>query len=109
MHKIIAAAILIALAPVASANDAPESASSTMCATMSSLARSTMKLRQVGGDMAMMYNRASEIESDAIRTLAQSLIVEAFKAPRYSSDQMREREATDFASKVFMECVQSNG
>ena len=99
MHKIIAAAILVSLAPAANA--------SPVCNALSELAESVMQARQAGVDMSDMYQSASEGESEKINNIHRQLVRMAFSIPAYNTPEFKDREIRDFKNKAFATCVEA--
>ena len=75
---------------------------------MGSLAESIMNARQVGVSMETMmrvigesnYESGSELEESI-----ESMIIAAYKEPRYSGEGMQKRTTEEFRDKVYRECV----
>lgn len=74
-----------------------EDSRDTECTMVSSLARSVMKSRQDGANMAEMMEGANEV----LRRLA----VEAYSQPRYSSPEYIQKAIDDFSNDAYLACV----
>lgn len=73
---------------------------SEMCETMGKLAEVIMEERQEGAKMRDMYSIVNT-------EIGKGLIREAFKEPRYSTQEMRDRAIVDFGNDVYRECISS--
>ena len=87
---------------------APSAYASSICESVSSLARSTMNARQAGVPMAEIYENGED-EAPEVENIRKSLIRIAYDRPRFSTERYKVEAAEDFASEVFRRCVVARG
>lgn len=88
-----------------------------LCDGISKLATTVMHARQNGADMAKMMSIASKPCTgksgddlklcNLLRPIQQSLVVEAYKQPRYSTTSYQEKATSDFANSMYLACYES--
>lgn len=75
------------------------SASLAMCQPISEFAKAAMEARQAGVPLAQALTVARH------NATMQALIVSAYRKPRYSTWEYRERAAVDFANETLVTCL----
>lgn len=97
-HLILALAIGLASPVAAQTNPAPDT-----CAQFGEMAHSMMLARQNGVPMSTLMAVTPQVDP-ALTTLVQSLIAAAYAIPRFSTEEYRQRAATDFRNEVERAC-----
>lgn len=75
------------------------SASLAMCQPISEFAKAAMEARQAGVPLAQALTVARH------NATMQALIISAYRKPRYSTEQYRERAAVEFANETLITCL----
>lgn len=75
------------------------STSLTLCQPISEFAKAAMEARQAGVPLAQALTVARH------NATMQALIISAYRKPRYSTEQYRERAAVDFANETLITCL----
>lgn len=75
------------------------SASLAMCQPISEFAKELMDARQAGVPLAQALTVANR------NATMEALIVSAYRKPRYSTPDYRERAAVDFANETLIACL----
>lgn len=82
------------------------SASLAMCQPISEFAKELMDARQAGVPLAQALTVARHNATVARHNATvQALIVSAYRKPRYSTPDYRERAAVDFANETLVTCL----
>ena len=87
---------------------APAAHASSVCHSISSLARATMNARQAGIPMDEIYENGED-EAPEVENIRKSLIRIAYDRPRFGTERYKIEAAEDFASEVFRRCVVARG
>jgi hypothetical protein len=74
---------------------------STFCTVIGDLAEAIMTNRQLGIPMSRM------MEINGADDLARLMVMEAYKEPRYSSDEYQRRAVQDFRNEIEVACYQA--
>lgn len=76
------------------------------CDFVHTIATVTMEARQAGISAKEVVDRASKIDVNAsTRALIEATIIDAYKRPRYTSNERKERAVTDFADDAYLVCL----
>lgn len=102
-------AVILALALAGCTSEADEVAvaedrqlAQDLCREMSALAETTMGARQEGVRMADLMDRTRDGE---VGDYSRALITEAYRRPRFQSDEHQQRSIVDFANEVYHACI----
>ena len=71
------------------------------CKMLELLARKHMTARQKGVPMVKLYEIAQN------SAISKKMVIDAFKRPRYSTEEMQQGEIDDFANTYFAACLQA--
>ncbi len=77
------------------------------CKAMEGIGSSIMKARQSGTPMSKSIEIADKAGDPALKKLIESLVIEAYDSPRYSTAGMQGRAQEDFANSVYLRCAKS--
>lgn len=102
MKKYIAI-VAIALAPSAAMAGQPNG---NVCDGLSSIAGSIMKARQSGAGVVDVMDA---VQSNPSHELLESMIIDAYSIPRFSSQKYRDDAVRDFSDQFFVTCVKALG
>jgi len=97
LTTLTASAMLVACAPAM----ADESAKKQVCYQRADAAATFMTARQVGRPLRELLEVLEKSDMEDLNSVA----IEAFQQPRYSSSEYREDAITDFANKKLVECL----
>ena len=78
------------------------------CEVISSLAESTMVMRQSGVPASEAY-KASADTPEAVRRLFQEMVMQAYSRPAWNSDGAQRKEISEFSSEWFLVCLNAVG
>lgn len=85
------------------------SAQEDTCAAFGFMAGNVMEARQNGMDMSEMVALANKIEDKDVGQAVKLTIIEAYKRPRFQSDEMIKREIEDFKNAIMVQCYEAIG
>ncbi|NLS13019.1 hypothetical protein HGP28_08975 [Vibrio sp. SM6] len=102
MKKMILVGVLSALS---SASNAAEVTQADVCRELGDLSVKIMTARQNGIPLSTMLEALND--DTAVANHMKQVIIEAYKQPRYSTDEMRARTIEDFRNDVELECFQA--
>lgn len=71
----------------------------TLCAPVAEFAKELMVARQAGVPLAQALTVSTQ-------PTMQALIVSAYRKPRYTTEEYRERAAVDFANETLIACLE---
>lgn len=100
MKKIFVCAAIVFAVTVSSAQ------ANDMCDGQSKLANTIMEARQNGMPMRQMMNIVGN-DGDASTKLSRALVKAAYGVPRYHSEGMKTRIATEFSNEVYLMCLEA--
>jgi hypothetical protein len=93
---------VLALVMTSTIASAQEPTGQQLCASFGDLAETIMQNRQNGVPMSKMMD-ATDLE------LARAIILDAYKLPRFSSEDYQEKQTADFRNEVELECYKHMG
>lgn len=96
MKKFIVAALFVIAAPATMADESRE-----YCTSIGTLAEMVMKYRQAGVTAMEMHSALN----NAASPLTETMIEEAYKIPRFSTESYQAEVASEFVSTWFMACL----
>ncbi len=75
------------------------------CAVFAALAHNIMDGRQKGVSMkeSMEISERSKLP-DNLKAVVKSIVISAYERPRYSTEQMKAREVTEFENGYYLAC-----
>lgn len=71
------------------------------CKELSNTAKDLMEIRQQGYSMSTLMEAAEGSE------LAQALVIEAYRQPRYNSERYKKQAVEDFTNSVYLQCLEA--
>lgn len=75
------------------------------CETLEKLAEAVMKARQEGASMSALYMK--DYGSSDRNKIMKSLVKEAYKKPRFNSQQSKTDAINDFKNEKFSYCIEN--
>jgi hypothetical protein len=70
-----------------------------VCKTWSETGGTVMRGRQNGAPMSRMMDAAGD------SSIAQAIVMDAYKQPRYQTEDMQKKSVEDFTNTVYMGCA----
>ncbi len=104
MKKYILATILLCTAATSNA-DTREA----ICPEIANLAMTIMSARQTGVPIETLMQAADQDVEQMYEDLAKAMIMDAYSAPRYSSEEFQQQAITEFGNAVSVACYSSEG
>lgn len=104
MKKYILTTILLCAAATSNAATREE-----VCPEIANLAMTIMTARQLGIPMENLMQAADQDVEQVYEDLAKAMIMEAYSAPRYSSEEFQQQAITEFGNAVSVACYSSEG
>lgn len=80
---------------------------SEWCSTVAYLAGSIMSSRQNGIALDDILKAIDGSGSERIRDVSRGMVLDAYEAPRYSTENAKQREITEFKNKWQLSCIKS--
>lgn len=80
-----------------------ESEKEDACNTYDQLAEIVMTYRQTGAPMSAMYSK--DFGTPDRNKLVRGMLEEAYKSPKYQSEQVKKNEINEFRNRKFLECI----
>lgn len=100
MKKIFVCVAIVFAVTISSAQ------ASEICDAQSKLANTIMEARQNGMPMRQMMNIVGN-DGDESTKLSRILVKAAYEVPRYHSEDMKARTATEFSNEVYLMCIKA--
>lgn len=100
MKSILLATIL--LIPLSAHADHEE-----LCSTVATLAHSVMNARQSGVSLTKSLKLANNGTNKGVNNLTRLFVMEAFKEPRYRTEQYQSDAILDFENKQHLDCLEN--
>lgn len=94
------------LAMFFAANVADAQLTTETCQTLSELAQTIMGARQTGVPLTNMISLVEQNE-EPFKSFYKTLVMEAYKKPRYHTERMQTSETTDYSNQVLLECLEA--
>lgn len=94
MKKILIIALMMT-SPLAIADD--------VCVEISGLAKTVMKLRQDGFDMAKIMSIVDKDQE--IKDVSRQIVISAYESNRYSTDSYKKAAIDDFSNEWYLACL----
>lgn len=102
MNTKTAIAVMAMLLPVAAiAEPTPHE----FCTEIAGLAEVIMEGRQNGTPMHAMMDVAARVSDPAMNSATETLVIDAFSHPRYSTAQYKQNTIGDFADSAYLSCI----
>lgn len=79
------------------------------CEIIEQFAEIAMKYRQSGHQMSSFWKKIEEEDTGAKDDLApyyKSILIEAYKKPRFSTQDYQDRAVRDFKNKQYLRCIE---
>lgn len=78
------------------------------CKAIDLFAMTVMTNRQNGVPMSSMYSVVAKIEApESVKNLMKIIIDEAYKQPRFETEEYQNKAITDFRDTMFLSCQQN--
>lgn len=108
--KLLKIAFLISLAFSVSAQD--EIAVGELCSSMSTVAEEVMKSRHAGIPMSqtmelLEHQMGLKDLPGSHKSGVRKIVVAAYEAPRYTTEEHIQRSVTEFSNEIYMQCYKS--
>lgn len=97
MKQLLLVVLLVAVPGLALADDDLAATNDKTCATLGSLAKHVMQLRQRGTDMSFLVNELTGYSD---------MIIAAYKQPRFRTADMQAKAAQDFSNEEQVQCYE---
>jgi hypothetical protein len=97
MKKLIATAAIIMTLATGVFADEEKGTRETKCLLVQQIAKSIMGLRQSGTDFDELWSASSS-------SFSREVIIDAFKMPAFSTEEMQKKVVSDFKNKWFIYC-----
>jgi len=91
----VAAMLLVSVSTVRGDDDWQET-----CKNLATLAENIMKHRQDGTSMPVVMELVGDLE------IAQTLVMDAYRSPRFSTERMKKEAINDFRDRAYLMCVE---
>ncbi|MGY5392757.1 hypothetical protein [Acinetobacter sp. NigerLNRRAM0016] len=80
-----------------------ESEKESACNLYDQIAEKVMTYRQTGAPMSAMYGK--DFGTPDRNKLVRGMLEEAYKSPKYQSEQVKQNEVNEFRNRKFLECI----
>jgi len=94
------------LAMFFAANVADAELDTETCQKLSEFAQNIMEARQTGVPLNKMISLVEKNE-EPFRSMYRTLVIEAYKKPRYHTKSMQTGETTDYSNQVLLACLEA--
>lgn len=98
--------VAMTLAMLLAASGADAQLTTKSCQTLSDLAQTIMGARQTGVPLTNMISLVEQNE-EPFKSIYKTLVMEAYKKPRYHTERMQTSETTDYSNQVLLECLKA--